>query len=186
MRVSRRTCLTGLAGAAGCAALSRFASAQLKPTQATDLTIQTAQAEILPGTMTDGLISTSMDRPPPVLKMNQGQVFRSRVTNTLPDYTAMHWHGIRVPNGMDGVPYLTQIPFGQDEIFDYEFTPEDAGTYWYHPHCMTMDQMALGLTGVLTVAEAEDPGYDADIAFNLRDFRLNGDGEFIELWTARG
>ncbi|MEL6198532.1 MAG: multicopper oxidase family protein, partial [Pseudomonadota bacterium] len=91
------------------------------------------------------------------------------------------------PNGMDGVPYLTQIPIGKDETFRYAFTPQDAGTYWYHPHCMTMDQMARGLTGVLVVEEAEDPGFDADIALNLRDFRLGRDGQLLEKqWTPRG
>jgi len=84
------------------------------------------------------------------------------------------------------VPYLTQFPLRQDESFRYEFTPPDAGTYWYHPHCMTMELMALGLTGALIVEEKDDPGFDSDIVLNLRDFRLGDDGQFTDLYTARG
>lgn len=87
---------------------------------------------------------------------------------------------------MDGVPYLTQFPIAPDEAFDYGFTPPDAGTYWYHPHCMTMDQMALGLTGVIIVDEHDDPGFDLEVILNLRDFRLGDDGEWLDLWTPRG
>ncbi|MBO9413715.1 MULTISPECIES: multicopper oxidase family protein [unclassified Ruegeria] len=136
--------------------------------------------------VTDGMVSLSPDAPPPVLHGKQGEVMRLPVRNTLPDYTAMHWHGLRIPNGMDGVPYLTQMPIGPDEVFAYEFTPPDAGTYWYHPHCMTMEQMAHGLTGVMVIAEAEDPGFDSEQVVNLRDFRLDEDGAFLPAYTARG
>ncbi|CUK16369.1 Copper resistance protein A precursor [Ruegeria denitrificans] len=136
--------------------------------------------------VTTGMVSLSPDAPPPVLYGKQGEAMRLPVRNTLPDYTAMHWHGLRIPNAMDGVPYLTQMPIGQDEVFDYEFTPPDAGTYWYHPHCMTMEQMAHGLTGVMVIAEAEDPGLDSEQVVNLRDFRLDDDGSFLPAYTARG
>jgi len=111
---------------------------------------------------------------------------RLSVRNTLTDYTAMHWHGLRIANEMDGVPYLTQMPMGQNEVFQYEFTPPDAGTYWYHPHCMTMEQMAHGLTGVMVIAEPEDPGFDSEQVINLRDFRLDEDGAFLPAFTQRG
>lgn len=151
----------------------------------TDLTIQNASYQITDA-VTDTLVSTRPDGPPPVLRLRQGIPFASQVTNTLPDYTAMHWHGIRLPNAMDGVPYLTQFPIGPGESYDYGFTSWDAGTYWYHPHCMTMDQMAKGLTGVLVVEETEDPGFDSEVVLNLRDFRLRDNGEWLDLWTPRG
>ncbi|MEM8625593.1 MAG: multicopper oxidase family protein [Pseudomonadota bacterium] len=151
-----------------------------------ELRIQPARYPLLDG-MTEGLVSLSPDAPPPVLRTAQGARYEVDVTNTLPDYTAMHWHGIRLPNEMDGVPYLTQFPIGQGETFRYAYASEDAGTFWYHPHCMTMDQMALGLTGILIVDEAEDPGFDSEVALNLRDFRLDGNGQPREQqWTARG
>ncbi|UWQ37587.1 multicopper oxidase family protein [Leisingera aquaemixtae] len=137
-------------------------------------------------TPTEGLVSLSPDAPPPVLYGTQGKPMRLRVQNGTEDYTAMHWHGLRIANAMDGVPYLTQMPIAGGEVFDYAFTPPDAGTHWYHPHCMTMAQMAHGLTGVMVIREAEDPGFDGDQAINLRDFRLDDQGAFLPYYTARG
>ncbi|AUQ64803.1 multicopper oxidase family protein [Phaeobacter inhibens] len=195
IRLSRRRALQ-LGGSAGALASFGLAGAQLTTpakaktsaqSSATPLPLHIQRARYaIADQPTDDLISTRPDGPPPVIRLKQGQPFAARVTNTLPDYTAMHWHGIRLDNAMDGVPYLTQFPIGEGESFDYHFTPMDAGTYWYHPHCMTMNQMAMGLTGVLVVEEAEDPGFDADIALNLRDFRLRPSGEWLKLWTARG
>ena len=133
-----------------------------------------------------GMVSLLPQAPPPVLVGHQGKPMVLNVRNTLPDYTSMHWHGMRIANAMDGVPYLTQMPIATNETFPYAFTPPDAGTYWYHPHCMTMDQMAHGLTGVLVIKEAKDPGFDADQAINLKDFRLNEEGEFLPSFTGRG
>ncbi|MBK17302.1 MAG: copper oxidase [Rhodospirillaceae bacterium] len=135
---------------------------------------------------TENMVSLSPDRPPPVIWMDQYAPFAADVTNGLSEYTAMHWHGIRLPNKMDGVPYLTQLPLGQNDTYHYRFTPDDAGTYWYHPHCMTMEQMARGLTGVLIVREKDDPKFDADIPINLRDFRLKSDDQFTQLFTMKG
>jgi len=150
------------------------------------LDIQPAHFNVMAGGPTQNMVSLAANAPPPVLRARQGMPFVANVTNRLTDYTTMHWHGVRLPNEMDGVPYLTQFPLRQDESFRYEFTPPDAGTYWYHPHCMTMELMALGLTGALIVEEKEDPGFDSDIVLNLRDFRLGDDGQFTDLYTARG
>ena len=149
-----------------------------------DLTIRKARYRVLDA-FTEGMVSLSPDAPPPVIRMRQGEPFAANVTNTLGDATAMHWHGIRVPNQMDGVPYLTQWPIRRGETWRYAYTPNDAGTYWYHPHCMTMDQMARGLTGVLIVDEREDPGFDAETVLNLRDFRIGDDAQFLKLYSAR-
>ncbi|MFY0622934.1 MAG: multicopper oxidase family protein [Pelagimonas sp.] len=151
-----------------------------------DLTIQPARYALRDGVMTDGLVSLSADAPPPVIRGKKGVPMRLNVTNAMPDYTAMHWHGLRIPNGMDGVPYLTQFPIAEGETFAYEFTPPDAGTYWYHPHCMTMSQMAHGLTGVMVIDEESDPGFDGDEVVSLRDFRLQDDGSFLPYFTPRG
>ena len=137
-------------------------------------------------TVTHGIHSLVESAPPPVLRMKQGEPVALNFTNGLDDYSTLHWHGIRLPNPMDGVPYLTQFPVSPGETFRYAFTPPDAGTYWYHPHCRTMEQMAYGLTGLLIVDEAKDQGYDADIALNLKDFRLAGDGSLMPYFTAKG
>lgn len=185
--MNRRDFLLGsglvAAGALGGAAAAGLSSALAVTPER--LTIQKARFR-LRDQLTNGMVSLSADSPPPVIRMAQGEPFAIDIANGLADYTTMHWHGIRVPNAMDGVPYLTQIPMAEGEAYRYAFTPEDAGTYWYHPHCMTMDQMALGLTGILVVEGRDDPGFDSDVPLNLRDFRLGKDDQFKELYTARG
>ena len=71
--------------------------------------------------------------PGPELRYRQGQRLRIEVENALDAETTVHWHGIRVPNAMDGVPHLTQAPIAaRSGRFVYEFDLPDAGTYWYH------------------------------------------------------
>jgi len=120
-----------------------------------------------------------------VLRFKQGDKTSIDVTNKLDEASVVHWHGLRIANAMDGVPYLTQHPIEAGQSFRYEFTPPDAGTFWYHPHCNTLEQMARGMTGVMIVEDAEDPGFDRDLPLNIRDFRLGGDGQFINLFKAR-
>ncbi len=179
--MKRREFLLGSGAAAGALGLSQFALAS----NPQELVIQPASFALC-DQVTHGMVSLSPDAPPPVLYGRQGEVMRLPVRNTLSDYTAMHWHGLRIPNGMDGVPYLTQMPMGEGDHFGYKFVPPDAGTYWYHPHCMTMEQMAHGLTGVMVIAEAEDPGFDGEQVINLRDFRLDEAGAFLPVYTPRG
>jgi len=179
--MKRREFLFGSAAAAGALGLAGFGRAA----GSAELVLQPASYK-LRDQMTTGMVSLSANAPPPVIHGRQGEAMRLPVRNALPDYTAMHWHGLRIPNGMDGVPYLTQMPIGPDEVFSYEFTPPDAGTYWYHPHCMTMEQMAHGLTGVMVIAEAEDPGFDSEQVIKLRDFRLDDADQFLPAYTPRG
>ncbi len=122
---------------------------------------------------------------PPTIRMVRDKPFAARLTNKLDEPTTMHWHGVRVPNNMDGVPFLTQPYIYPGDSFDYAFTPPDAGTFWYHPHCNTLTQMGRGMTGMLIVESPDDPVFDAEVVLNLRDFRLGGDGQFIEQFKAR-
>ncbi|MEM6634560.1 MAG: multicopper oxidase family protein [Pseudomonadota bacterium] len=184
-QITRRATL-GLLGASTLAAAVPLTRRSQAATPATEIDIRDARFSFLEGKTTTGLVSTRPDGPPPVIRMPRNTRVPAGVTNRLQDYSTMHWHGLRLDNKMDGVPYLTQFPIGQDERFEYELFSPDAGTFWYHPHCMTMDQMALGLTGILIVEEDEDPGFDAEIPLNLRDFRLDGEGQWLDLWTARG
>ncbi len=186
--MDRRQFILGAGAAFGALGAGITGFNGLKPAAAAPLTLrlQTARYAITKG-VTEGMVSLSADGPPPIIRMRQGVPFVANVQNGLKDYTSLHWHGIRVPNEMDGVPYLTQFPMAENETYRYSFTPEDAGTYWYHPHCMTMEQMARGLTGIIIVEEKDPPSVDADIAVNLRDFRLQSDGQFYpKLFTARG
>ena len=140
---------------------------------------------IRPPAATSGMMSFSPDGPPPVLRMRRSSKFIVDVVNTLPEPTTVHWHGLRIPNNQDGVPYLTQWPIMQDETMRYAFAAPDAGTYWYHPHCNTLEQMGRGMTGVLIVEDDEDTGFDDELVLNLRDFRLDGKGQFIKMFKAR-
>ena len=126
--------------------------------------------------------------PGPEIRVRQGDRLRVAVTNRLAEETTVHWHGIRVPNAMDGVPHLTQPPIAPGETFVYEFTPPDAGTYWYHPHQNSVEQVGRGLAGPLIVEEREPITVDRDVTWVLGDWRLNRDasisGDFTSMMDA--
>ena len=143
------------------------------------------QAYPIGGKEVHGLMGYASDGPPPVLRARIGERFACDFENALDEDSTVHWHGLRVPNAMDGVPWLTQLPVPGGKGHRYEFVTEDAGTYWYHPHCNTLEQMGRGLTGVFVVEEREPPPVDAEIVLNLRDFRLDGDGEFMNFSKPR-
>src|SRR3546814_1963578 len=88
-------------------------------------------------------------------------LFRS-VENLLEEETTVHWHGVRVPNAMDGVPHLTQKPIAPGETFLYEFDVPDAGTYWSHPHQRGFEQVGRGLYGALIIEEREQVAVERD------------------------
>ncbi|KKX29450.1 multicopper oxidase family protein [Rhizobium sp. LC145] len=115
--------------------------------------------------------------PGPVLRLRQGDPVRIVVENQLTQETTVHWHGIRLPIAMDGVPGLSQVPIKPAERFAYEFTPPDAGTFWYHPHANSLEQLGRGLAGVLIVDERDPVPVDRDILWMLSDWRLTTDGQ---------
>jgi FtsP/CotA-like multicopper oxidase with cupredoxin domain len=124
--------------------------------------------------------------PPPTLRVKRGETLRVRLVNRLPEHTSIHWHGIRLPNAMDGVPYLTQPPVEPGADFLYEFSPPDAGTFWFHPHCNSIAQIGRGLAGVLVVENPDDPPFDADIVCLYRDWHLDERGGFTAFSTDEG
>ncbi|HUF81178.1 MAG TPA: multicopper oxidase family protein [Burkholderiales bacterium] len=118
--------------------------------------------------------------PGPTLRVKQGEEVRVRLINQLPQPTAIHWHGLRLPNAMDGVPHLTQKPVEPGESFDYRFVAPDAGTFWYHSHFRSSEQLGRGLYGALIVDEHAEPGFDRDVLILLDDWRLADDGQIHE------
>ena len=106
--------------------------------------------EIAPG-MTVKLWGYNGQTPGPTIEAVEGDKVRIFVTNRLPEHTTVHWHGMLVPNGMDGVGGLTQphIPVGK--TFVYEFVLKKSGTFMYHPHSDEMVQMAMGMMGMVVV-----------------------------------
>jgi FtsP/CotA-like multicopper oxidase with cupredoxin domain len=110
--------------------------------------------------------------PGPELRLRQGDRVRIAVENRLRQDTTVHWHGVRVPNAMDGVPGLTQKPIAWGDSFVYEFALPDAGTYWYHPHAHSAEQVGRGMSGALIVEEPDPPPVDRDLVWVLGDWRL--------------
>ena len=118
--------------------------------------------------------------PGPTIEVTQGDRVRFYVTNRLPEATTVHWHGVILPNGMDGVSGLTQKPIEPGETFLYEFTFKDAGTFMYHPHFDEMTQMALGMSGMIVVHPKSPRGPRID-----RDFVLMAHEWLIHPGAAR-
>jgi len=115
--------------------------------------------------------------PGPVLRYRQGERVRVAVHNALPQDTTVHWHGLRVPNAMDGVPQVTQAPIPAGGRFDYEFDAADAGTFWYHPHQASFEQVARGLYGLFIVESEKPLEVDREVLWVLSDFKLQPDNQ---------
>jgi FtsP/CotA-like multicopper oxidase with cupredoxin domain len=113
--------------------------------------------------------------PGPTIEAVEGDRVRLLVTNRLPESTSIHWHGIILPNGMDGVSGLNQREIRPGETYAYEFTLRQHGTHMYHPHADEMLQMALGMMGMFVIhpREAEDPAIDREFAVLLHEFAVH-------------
>ncbi len=174
MGVSRRGFLAG--SAAALATRPGFATGIME-----DLSAAPAHAMIAP----DGYDPTPVwayggSVPGPAIRVPQGGRIGRRLLNGLEQATSVHWHGIRIDNAMDGVPGLTQEAVPPGGTFDYGFTVPDAGTYWYHPHNRTWEQLARGLYGALVVEEADPLPVDRDEVLLIDDWRLDGDATIHE------
>ncbi|MGA0532016.1 multicopper oxidase family protein [Hansschlegelia sp. KR7-227] len=122
-----------------------------------------------------------------VVRIRLGETVVAELDNRLPEHTAIHWHGLRIPNDQDGVPYVTQPPVKPGERHGYRFTPPDAGTFFFHPHCDTVAQLGRGLANVLIVEGDETAPYDADLMLTLKDWRIDEQtGAFLAFSTPRG
>lgn len=170
---------SALAGgyAVGLGVAARFGVAA--PTEPEILRAKRTEAKLTNAGATKNVLTYGDAGPPPTLRLRKGKLFAARLVNALDEPTTIHWHGLRISNNMDGVPFLTQPYVNPGESFDYTFTPPDAGTFWYHPHCNTLTQMGHGLAGVLIVEDPGDPSFDSEVVLNLRDWRLGSDGQFI-------
>lgn len=118
--------------------------------------------------------------PGPVIRVRQGGRVARRLVNELPQATSLHWHGVRIDNAMDGVAGLTQEAVAPGASFDIDFVAPDSGTYWYHAHNRSVEQVARGLYGALVVEEPEEPDVDRDEVLILDDWLLNPDTAQID------
>lgn len=113
--------------------------------------------------------------PGPTIEATEGDRVRIYVTNRLKEATSVHWHGLLLPSGMDGVGGLSQPHIKPGETFVYEFTLRQHGTHMYHPHADEMTQMALGMMGLFIIhpKAGETVAIDRDYAFILHNFALH-------------
>src|SRR5581483_4287946 len=113
--------------------------------------------------------------PGPTIEAVEGDKVRIFVTNKLPEHTTVHWHGMPVPNGMDGVGGLTQPHIKPGKTFVYEFELKRSGTFMYHPHADEMVQMAMGMMGAFVV-HPRDPKFmavDRDFVFIMQSYDID-------------
>jgi FtsP/CotA-like multicopper oxidase with cupredoxin domain len=121
--------------------------------------------------------------PGPELRVTEGDKVRVIVKNELPESTSVHFHGVLVPNNMDGVPFITQPPIKPGQSFTYEFTTRNAGSHMYHSHHNSTKQVGLGLLGAFIIEpkdKSKDPAFDVEHTMILNDqlggFTINGKG----------
>jgi len=112
--------------------------------------------------------------PGPTIEAVEGDRVRILVENRLPEPTSIHWHGVLLPNGMDGVSGLNQPSIKPGEIYAYEFTLRQNGTQMYHPHADEMLQMAVGMMGLFVIhpKDRPDPPIDRDFAIMLHEWAV--------------
>lgn len=133
-----------------------------------DLDTSVIRWTILPGVAVDAY-AFNRQVPGPTLRFRQGDRVRINVTNRLPESTTVHWHGLILPNVMDGPAHITQEPIENRGLYRYEFTAVQSGTYFYHSHDHIDRQQSLGLYGAMIIAPAvPDPSIEADHEYILQ------------------
>ena len=141
-----------------------------------DLRASVIDWTILPGESVEAY-SFNRQVPGPRIRVTEGDRLRINVTNNLPEETSVHWHGLILPNDMDGAADVTQEPIAPGDTFRYEFTATAPGTYFYHSHHEPDRQQGLGLYGAVIVDPSRDASYDYDreVVIQLQEW-LERDG----------
>ncbi len=130
------------------------------------LVAEEVKREFAPG-MIVNCLGYNGQTPGPTLEAVEGDRVRIFVTNRLREHTAIHWHGLLLPCGMDGVSGLTQAPIPPGKTFVYEFDMKRAGTFFYHPHADEMFQLAMGMMGMIVVHPRDPDQHRVDRDFGL-------------------
>ncbi|UWP97047.1 multicopper oxidase family protein (plasmid) [Aliiroseovarius crassostreae] len=172
MELTRRRflCASGTASLLGILPNRVFAASD----RTTVMTARVADVQLLPTQYPNTSIwGYDGQMPGPVIRVGQGERVTRRFVNELPQASSVHWHGIRSDNAMDGVAGLTQDAVEPGQNFDYDFIAPDAGTYWFHAHNRSVEQVARGLYGALIVDEPDAPDVDRDEVLVLDDWLLD-------------
>lgn len=184
MSFTRRQILAGLSGlavvglGAGGAARYWLGRNEAATTHDYELIAAPLDVELVPGFRTPAW-AFGGSAPGQELRVRQGDWLRVRFTNRLPVPTTIHWHGIRLPLEMDGVPYVSQMPVLPGESFIYRFRVPDAGSYWYHPHVASSEQLGRGLVGPLIIEEREPTGFVHERTLSLKNWHVDEQGAFL-------
>jgi manganese oxidase len=193
MSLTRRDLILGGAAVAGALGQARRSGAASTPAaRGAHALVVTPDGSTLPSKMVDGrkefhLVAEPVRRefapgmvincwgyngqsPGPTIEAVEGDRVRILVTNKLPEPTSVHWHGVILPNGMDGVGGLTQPHILPGETYAYEFTLKQHGTQMYHPHSDEMVQMAMGMQGFFVIHPRGGAPVDRDFAIFLNEW----------------
>jgi FtsP/CotA-like multicopper oxidase with cupredoxin domain len=145
-----------------------------------DMTCSKIQWEVEPGRSVEAWAYNGQV-PGPQIRVREGDRIRMNVKNELDQSTAVHFHGLELPNDQDGVPFITQPPIKPGESFTYEFVVPNAGSHMYHSHHNAAQQVGMGLLGAFIVEPRDarnEPKVDVDYVMVLNDgyhgFTLNG------------
>jgi FtsP/CotA-like multicopper oxidase with cupredoxin domain len=136
--------------------------------KAYELVVRRSPWELMDG-LTVEAVTYNGTVPGPTIRATEGDTLKVTVKNELDQDTSIHWHGLHIPNDMDGVPGVTQDPIRQGESFTYEFTATHAGTFMYHPHINSVAQIDNGLYGLLVIdpQQADSPSFDQEFSMML-------------------
>ncbi len=198
--ITRRKLLTGALALPGAAALfgaAKAAAAESNPSTLGYTPVRTLNGSTLPYKLVNGakvfhLIAEEIEHefapgmktvcwgyngqtPGPTIEAVEGDHVRILVTNKLPEHTTIHWHGIILPSGMDGVGGLSHPQIKPGETYEYEFTLKQHGTQMYHPHADEMVQLAAGMMGLFIIhpKNPTTPPPDRDYAFLLHTWAFH-------------
>jgi FtsP/CotA-like multicopper oxidase with cupredoxin domain len=177
----RRFLLAATAIGASSALPASVLAAPSRREQRVELTASSFTAALDPASaVRTGVWSFNEKFPGPALRFRRGDSVHVAFKNGLKQDSAVHWHGVRVPNAMDGVPHVTQDPVAPGESFDYRFELRDSGTFWYHPHQSSFEQVPRGMYGALIVEEDKPPMVDRDEVWVLSDIKLDDQRQQVE------
>lgn len=180
MNLSRRTLIKSTSAALGLASLPAAVTWAQTQSKTTHLTTGFVEQELQPGGPKVNFWGFNGSIPGPVMRYRKGDHASIMVSNGLSVDTAVHWHGLRVPNAMDGVPQVTQHPIKPGGNMLYEYRVPDSGTFWYHPHQSSFEQVPRGLYGAYIVEEDKPIEVDRDEVWVLSDVKINANGQQVE------
>ena len=147
-----------------------------------DLVAEEIDWEVSEGYVTQ-MLAYNRNVPGPVIRITEGDTVRVNFTNKMTQSHAIHWHGLLVPNNVDGVPFITQPVVKPGATFTYEFTVRNTGSHMYHSHHNAAEQTTRGLLGAFIVEpkdKSTEPAFDSDYVMVLNDtaggYTLNGKG----------